>query len=100
LVLGAIKRIRRGYASAIGERSGIEFPSGTPELGYVAVDEKHRGNRLSPRIVAELLKKNAAPLFATTDNDRMKNTLEKAGFRRQGREWDGKRGRLSLWLKE
>ena len=28
--VGAIKRIRRGYASTIAERSGIEFPSGIP----------------------------------------------------------------------
>ena len=41
------------------------------------MDEKHRGNRLSARIVVELLKKNAANLFATTDNDRMKILLKK-----------------------
>src|SRR5258708_27907274 len=34
---GAIKRIRRAYASRIADRSGVSFDPETPELGYVAV---------------------------------------------------------------
>jgi hypothetical protein len=99
--VGAIKRIRLGYASLIASNSGALFPRETRELGYVAVDEKHRGHKLSHQITNELLKVNGStPLFATTDSEAMKRTLTKAGFRREGHEWDGKRGRLSLWLKD
>jgi len=48
--VGAIKRIRRVYASIVAERSGKEFSSQTPELGYVAESVgrvvKHFGSKL------------------------------------------------------
>jgi len=97
--VGAIKRVRARYAETIANRSGESFPADTPELGYVALDPRHRGNHLSPRIVAALLAKHRGPLFATTDCDRMKSGLSKAGFVRKGGEWEGGRDRLSLWLK-
>ncbi len=82
VAVGAIKRIRPDYASRIALRGKADFSPGTPELGYVAVDKKHRGKHLSSRIVAELLKMNHGPLFATTDDERMKRTLANAGFER------------------
>jgi len=98
--VGAIKRLRPDYAAGIAKRSRIPLDPETAELGYVAVDDKHQGQRLSPRIVAALLAKHVGPLFATTDNERMKRTLKKAGFVQKGQEWDGERGRLSLWIKD
>jgi RimJ/RimL family protein N-acetyltransferase len=98
--VGAIKRPRPGYAAKIMKRSGHVFPPDTPELGYVAVDPEHRGNHLSPKIVAALLAEQQGPLFATTDCERMKSVLSKAGFLRKGDAWKGKRGQLSLWLKD
>jgi RimJ/RimL family protein N-acetyltransferase len=97
--VGAIKRVRRDYAAIVCGRSGEELNSNIPELGYVAIDPQHRGNHLSSRIVAELLSHHDGPLFATTDDMRMKATLARAGFVRKGHEWDGDRGRLSLWVR-
>ena len=98
--VGAIKRPRPGYAAKIAKRSRHVFPPDTPELGYVAVDPAHRGNHLSSKIVAALLAEHEGPLFATTDCARMKTALSKAGFLHKGNEWKGKRGQLSLWLKD
>jgi hypothetical protein len=97
--VGAIKRIRTGYAARIAVRSGFDFAPETPELGYVAVDSGHRGHKLSHRIVAELLESHDGPLFATTSNPAMKKTLGDAGFVRKGLEWEGDSGRLSLWIR-
>jgi len=47
----------------------------------------------------ECLHNQDGPLFATTDDVRMKATLGKVGFTQKGYEWDGDRGRLSLWVK-
>lgn len=99
--VGAIKRIRRGYASDIAKRSEERFPSNTPELGYVAVHADHRQKGLSRRLVAELLQAHCGRLFATTYTDAMKKTLAAAGFVRKGREWKSvKDEMLSLWVKE
>ena len=98
--VGAIKRIRIGYAEGVAQKSGFTFGRSTPELGYVAIDDKHRGKRLSHRIVAALLTEHVGPLFATTDDEHMKRTLAAAGFIRKGHEWRGNRRELSLWLKD
>jgi RimJ/RimL family protein N-acetyltransferase len=101
--VGAIKRLRTGYASTIAssKKSGSYFDPNTPELGYVAVDAQHQKRGLSHRIVAELLSRHQGRLFATTFNEGMKKTLADAGFVRKGREWRGqKHNQLSLWIKE
>ncbi len=98
--VGAIKRPRPQYAARIAARSGYSFDPNTPELGYVAVDPKHKKHGLSHRIVAELLSKHEGPLFATTHHPRMKKTLEKPGFVQKGGEWKGRRGQLSLWTRD
>jgi GNAT superfamily N-acetyltransferase len=100
--VGAVKRIRRDYASKLARLSGFDFDSDTPELGYVAVDPDHRGKRLSHRIVGTLLSGNDGPLFATTSNDRMKTTLENAGFAHKGNMWKSERNgkEISLWMRQ
>jgi hypothetical protein len=99
--VGTIKEIRPRYACSIARKSGVTFPSFTPELGYVAVDSNHRLNRLSHRIVAELTSKHEGALFVTTSDEAMRRVLTKAEFKQQrGKEWKGKRGdSVSLWLK-
>jgi GNAT superfamily N-acetyltransferase len=97
--VGAIKRARPHYAAGISGKCGVAFPVGTLELGYVAVDKDHQGHGLSSRLAAELILQQPGRLFATTDNDRMKNTLQKAGFAKKGKEWKGRRGCLSYWEK-
>jgi len=98
--LGVIKQIRRKYASDIAKKSAFKFNPETRELGYVAVDKLHQRKGLSVRIVAELLASFRESLFATTDHQGMKRTLERAGFRQKGNEWLGQRGKLSLWIKD
>jgi hypothetical protein len=97
--VGAIKRVRSVYAARIADRSGFAFKANTPEIGYVAIDRNHQGQRLSSRIVGELASKHPGPLFATTDDERMQRTLTKAGFMKSGCEWRGQRGMLSLWIR-
>lgn len=53
--LGAIKQPRRGYTTGIQQQSGVRFDPATPEMGYVAVDGRHRGYGLAHRIVRTLL---------------------------------------------
>lgn len=98
--VGVVKRERRKYAAGISSKSGVEFPPDTLELGYVAVDHDHRNNDLSHRIVKALLSQYPGRLFATTYNDYMKTTLEKAGFVKKGKEWKGRNYMLSFWDKE
>ena len=98
--VGAIKRIRQSYAKRIAFRSGVSFPSETPELGYVAVNSKHQGNGLSHRLGKELVAKHSGALFATTSSDRMMATLTKAGFKQKGHEWRGQHALLSFWWKD
>jgi hypothetical protein len=97
---GAIKRRRSKYALDIARQSQFPFDPDRHELGYIAIDKKYRGNHLSHKILATLLSNYDRPLFATTDSKRMRSSLRKAGFRREGKEWEGNRGRLSLWLKD
>lgn len=98
--VGSIKRHRPDRAADIARKSGFSFPKETPELGYVAVAPQHRRQGLSHQLVDALVKAMPGSLFATTDDEHMMNTLSEAGFVRRGREWRGRRGQLSLWLKE
>jgi len=100
VAIGAIKRVRHDYAARRAKLSGFRFPTGTPELGYVARSPAHSGHGFAARIVQALVSEHAGPLWATTDCAGMKDALGKAGFLRKGREWTGARGQLSLWLKE
>src|SRR5947209_446452 len=97
--IGTIKRARPGYAKGISGESGHGFDPNIPELGYVAVEDDHRDQGLSHEIVDKLLLQHTGPLFATTDNERMKRTLETAGFSKKGHSWMGNRGELSLWIR-
>lgn len=98
--VGSIKRHRPERASDIARASGYDFPKETPELGYVAVAPEHRRRGLSHRLVGALLKAVPGAAFATTDDEGMKRTLLAAGFVRHGQEWRGRRGLLSLWMKQ
>lgn len=98
--VGSIKRDWPERAVGVARTSGFGFPKETPELGYVAVAPEHQGKGLSHQLVGALLKAVPGGAFATTDDERMKRTLLAAGFSRQGREWQGRRGLLSLWMKK
>ena len=98
--VASVKAMRPGYTAGIARKSGVTMAPETAELGYVAVDRAHQGQGLSHRLVNELLRSQKGALFATTDNPRMKRVLSSAGFQRKGHEWKGKRGQLSLWLRD
>jgi hypothetical protein len=97
--VGAIKRVRPDYARRRAQCSGCKLAVKTPELGYVARHPEHGRHHLGQRIVASLLSSHEGPLWATTDSTRMKEILAGAGFVRRGKEWPGRRGQLSLWVK-
>src|SRR5689334_13401559 len=44
---GAIKRMRKKYALDIARKSRFSFDPARHELGYIAIDKKHRGKHLS-----------------------------------------------------
>ena len=98
--VGAIKRERPDYASEKAQLSGFHFDPNTPELGYVAVANEHRGRGLSSRVVEALTAGHPGRLFATTDNEFMKRTLAGARFAQRGASWEGQRGQLSLWIRD
>lgn len=97
--VGAIKRARAWYANKNSVSSGYAIDPNTLELGYVTIADAHRGHRLSSRIVDALLLKPWGALYATTDKDEMKTLLSNRLFVKQGREWDGTVGCLSLWIR-
>lgn len=68
-----------------------------PELGYVVIAEEMKGRRLSGNLVNAIIKEIREPTFATTDGNTMRNNLQRLGFTRVGREWQGRKGALSLW---
>lgn len=96
--IGSIKRARP-YTKRVAERSGASLPKDCLELGYIAVSESHKGRGISKDIVTELLAVKTGPLFATTDNPRMISVLKANRFVKTGKEWKGKRGVLSLWIR-
>lgn len=99
--VGVIKQPRPSYASEIARNSEFPFDKNMLELGYVAHEPSHRGHDLSEKIVSKLLSTLPdVPLFATTSNEKMKETLKAAGFVQRGKEWLGKeKNLLSLWIK-
>ena len=98
--IGSIKRSRPQYNKKIGQRADTSLSLEILEIGYIAIDPSHRGKGLSSQIICKLTEAISEPLFATTDDVRMKHTLAKYGFTRKGREWKGNRGNLSLWIRE
>lgn len=96
---GAIKRIMRRHTLDVAKSSGYSLDPVTPEVGYIVVHPKHRRKGLSGRILNALVRQHPSVLFATTDDGAMKKTLATAKFARKGLEWDGNRGKLSLWVR-
>ena len=67
------------------------------ELGYVVVAEDMRGKKLSADLCDAIAKEIRGPAFATTDSSTIKKNLQRSGFTKTGREWQGRKGALSLW---
>jgi predicted GNAT family N-acyltransferase len=103
VALAARKRPSAAYAEGISKKSGYHLAGDVPELGYVVVSPRHRGQRLAQEVVRKILVEfGNAGVFATTSHPKMKCVLANFGFRWVGNEWDSKRQgeRLSLWVRE
>ena len=100
--VGALKVVRSEYAEKLASKgkSNFSFDINTTELGFVAIDEKHRGKRISSILVEKLCSVHKGSLFATTDSDKMKKIFKRFNFEQQGKEWEGLRKTfLSLWIR-
>ena len=85
---------KKVFAKAKGD---ISFHSNAPEVGYVTVHKDYRGQKLGQQLVEAAITEDRLTCYATTDDPAMKTILSKVGFARQGDEWQGTRGKLSLW---
>lgn len=85
---------RYTFTKAGASLAGFET---APELGYVVIARDMQGKHLSGGLVGAIVEQITEPTFATTDNNTMRNNLERSGFIRVGHDWQGKKGVLSLW---
>ncbi len=99
--IGALKFVSPGYAEELAgkDKSNFSFDVNTTELGFVAIDEKYRDQHISSTIVKQLCSVYKDSLFATTDSYKMKKTFKNLNFEKQVNEWQGRRGKLSLWIR-
>jgi hypothetical protein len=100
LIVGvtALKRPKASYRDKIERRSGIALlDADSPYvLGYTFLVDSLQGCRMSfPLVHAALGHADGAGVFATVrvDNERMRRTLNQAGFIAAGNSWKGNEGR-------
>lgn len=97
--VAALKRPRDSYRGKIEAKAGValsktEYPY---EIGYIFLDDRLQGQRLSyPIVQAALDSAEGAGVFATVrvDNDKMRSTLSRAGFSAVGDSWKGNEQRI------
>jgi len=87
--VAALKSPAFTYRNTLQEKVGVEISASDypAELGYVAVSEAQRGNRLSSRLMSELmsLPAGADGVFATTKRDGYRmEALPNLGFTYRG----------------
>lgn len=101
--VAAIKTPDYDHRRGVFTRAGVALAGPPPrhELGWVVVDESHRGQGCS-RLLAQAALEAAGQvdLFATshTGNHAMHKTLERVGFTRLGRPWLSRRHQRELAL--
>jgi predicted GNAT family N-acyltransferase len=87
----AIKIPNGGYRKYVFTKAQVTLPKDNPlELGWIAVDEAHRGQRLARVLVAKAMETlGGAPVYATTrtDNLAMLRILPNYGFAPVGRPY-------------
>lgn len=97
--VAALKRPQDSYRQKIAKLANVDLArSAWPyELGYIYIEPELQGCGLSHRLVAAALEhRDYAGVFATVraDNQRMRATLEKAGFKPAGVHYEGLQGGL------
>jgi hypothetical protein len=98
--LAVLKADRPAYASKIAASSASSIRNDAIELGYVAVRGDSRRQGIAKSLLNALMSVADVPLFATTSSNAMKKMLHDKGFRKTGKTWEGKTGRLSLWQRD
>jgi ribosomal protein S18 acetylase RimI-like enzyme len=98
----AVKIPSPDYQARIAARAAFpdlaDFPE---EFGYSVVLPEFRGQGFGAAMLAERLRKQTVGVFATVrrTNAPMNALLDRQGFIRVGREWQGRRGALRLWVR-
>lgn len=86
--VGGIKRPNLGYRAKVFSKAGLADPGRFPyELGWVFVNERYRRMGLSTALVSELarcLGDTSAYATSRVDNESMRRSLVKAGFKPAG----------------
>lgn len=90
--VGALKRQHRNYIARLFERAHARSEAGNfdLELGWIVVDEAHRGHKYSRSIVAGLLRHaKSQRIYATSvsTNEPMHKTLVHFNFEQDGTAW-------------
>lgn len=101
--ISALKRTPEDYRAKIFQQArAVASPASYPlELGWLMVPPSHRGQGLAKSLVGELLS-HAAPnlVYATmrAENERMRRTAMRHGFRQEGVAYRSERGDYDLVL--
>lgn len=101
--IAALKRPYESYKAGVFAKAKATQESGQfpYELGWVVIDEKHQGRKLSRVLVEAVLSKcEGRHVFATsaTTRDRMHRTLSRFGFVRHGQEYPSSERDEQLFL--
>src|SRR3954447_17026910 len=74
--VGVIKGDNAAHARTVARQSKFAFAPETLELGYVSVDEDHKDQHLSTKLVEALVSRQSGPMYATTRSDRIRHVLK------------------------
>lgn len=101
--IAALKQPNQGYrADVFAKSKATETPDRFPyEVGWVAIDEKHRGRKLSRVLVATVLSRSEGRnVFATSATARefMHRTLMHFGFVQHGQPYPSSQRNEELLL--
>jgi GNAT superfamily N-acetyltransferase len=98
----AVKIPSPDYTARIAARAAFPDLANFPEeFGYSVVLPEFRGQGFGAAMLAERLRKQTAGVFATVrmTNAPMNVLLARHGFKQVGKQWDGRRGALCLWVR-
>jgi RimJ/RimL family protein N-acetyltransferase len=98
----ALKKPLASYRKRIGGKLEfhVDASSFSYELGYIYIVPEARGQHLSGPLVNAATEASGAGIFATArvDDDRMRASLEKAGFEAQGKPYGGRGGKRQIQI--
>jgi GNAT superfamily N-acetyltransferase len=98
----AVKTPPADYVEKIATRAAYPDLAGfREEFGYSAVLPEFRRQGVGAAMLSEWLRKQTVGAFATVRklNAPMNALVARHGFFRVGREWQGRRGTLCLWVR-